>query len=427
MSLTGSRTFVGFGFGAIQAGLFLYEAFRSGNFGRLVVAEVVPSVVDAIRGDRGFYSLNIAHQEGLEFARIGPLEIYNPNLAEDLEHLIEAVAQADEIATGVPSIKYYVSTGPGSLHHILAEGLRRKAAREGPPAVVYTAENNNHAAEILAEQVFAEIPEQEWGYIQPYVRFLNTVIGKMSGVVTDMQEILDQHLQTVTIHEQRAFLVEAFNHILISQIDFPFVRGLNMFEEKANLLPFEEAKLYGHNATHALAAYMGAIRGVQHISDLREFPELMDFLYAAFTEESGRALIAKYQGFDPLFTLGGYDQYATDLLYRMTNPFLRDTVERVGRDPVRKLGWDDRLVGTMRLALHQGVYPWRFAVGAAAALTQLNPAVLEDETQIEMSLGDLWDFEAQDDEWDKVIALITEGRKRLLWWMASNFHEGLHA
>ena len=32
-------TFVGFGFGAIQAGLFLYEAYRSGNFGRLVVAE----------------------------------------------------------------------------------------------------------------------------------------------------------------------------------------------------------------------------------------------------------------------------------------------------------------------------------------------------------------------------------------------------
>ena len=27
MALTGHRTFVGFGFGAIQAGLFLYEAF----------------------------------------------------------------------------------------------------------------------------------------------------------------------------------------------------------------------------------------------------------------------------------------------------------------------------------------------------------------------------------------------------------------
>ena len=30
------RTFVGFGFGAIQAGLFLYEAQQSGAFTRLV-------------------------------------------------------------------------------------------------------------------------------------------------------------------------------------------------------------------------------------------------------------------------------------------------------------------------------------------------------------------------------------------------------
>ena len=45
MALTGTRTYVGFGFGAIQAGLFLYEAYRSGNFARLVVAEVLPDLV----------------------------------------------------------------------------------------------------------------------------------------------------------------------------------------------------------------------------------------------------------------------------------------------------------------------------------------------------------------------------------------------
>ena len=36
-------------------------------------------------------------------------------------------------------------------------------------------------------------------------------------------------------------------------------------------------------------------------------------------------------------------------------------------DPQRKLGWDDRLVGTMRLALRYGVEPQRYARGAAAA------------------------------------------------------------
>ena len=54
------RTYVGFGFGAIQSGLFLYEAFESGEFDRLVVAEVVPEVVTAIRANRGHYALNVA-------------------------------------------------------------------------------------------------------------------------------------------------------------------------------------------------------------------------------------------------------------------------------------------------------------------------------------------------------------------------------
>ncbi|MEZ4612253.1 MAG: hypothetical protein R2838_18735 [Caldilineaceae bacterium] len=31
--------------------------------------------------------------------------------------------------------------------------------------------------------------------------------------------------------------------------------------------------------------------------------------------------------------------YADDLIARMVNPFLRDGVARVARDPARKLGW----------------------------------------------------------------------------------------
>jgi hypothetical protein len=37
--------FVGFGLGPIQTGLFLYEAFRSGNFQTYTVAEVDDSLV----------------------------------------------------------------------------------------------------------------------------------------------------------------------------------------------------------------------------------------------------------------------------------------------------------------------------------------------------------------------------------------------
>ena len=109
------------------------------------------------------------------------------------------------------------------------------------------------------------------------------------------------------------------------------------------------------------------------MSDAAAFPELIRFARKAFLEESGIALIKKYRGIDPLFTEDGFRNYATDLLNRMLNPHLKDQVERVIRDPARKLAWNDRLIGTMRLALAQGIQPLCFAEAAAAASAYLDP------------------------------------------------------
>ncbi|HEY54047.1 MAG TPA: hypothetical protein G4N94_11375 [Caldilineae bacterium] len=412
------RTFVGFGFGAIQTGLFLYEAFRSGNFDRYVVAEVLPDVVASIRQAEGRFSINIAHADRIEAALVGPIEIENPLVEADRRRLIDAIAAAEEIATAIPSVRYYASDDPGSLHRILALGLREKARRGGPRAVVYAAENHNHAAELLEKAVFAEIPAGEQQAVREQVRFLNTVIGKMSGVKTDPAEIAALRLAPMTPDLPRAFLVEAFNRILISKIDFaprpgasPYRRGIEAFVEKEDLLPFEEAKLYGHNAVHALAAYLGAQQGVELIAELRQKPEMMAFLRAAFIEESGRALVRKYAGVDPLFTPEGFRAYADDLLVRMTNPFLGDTVERVGRDPGRKLGWNDRLVGTMRLVMRQGVEPKRFALGAAAALAVLDAASLRTTEHARTVLDSIWSPSSPDPKemelvWEKIQASL---------------------
>jgi mannitol-1-phosphate 5-dehydrogenase len=429
------RTFVGFGFGPIQAGLFLYEAFRSDSFGRLVVAEVVPDIVNAVQGAGGRFSVNIAHSDRLEIAEVGPLEIEDPGSESGRRRLVEAIAEAEEIATAVPSVQFYTSPSPGSIHRLLAQGLQRKAAAPGPQAIVYAAENHNHAAEILEARVLEEIPENERERVSTRVRFLNTVIGKMSRVVSGADEIRSQGLATITPSGHRAFLVEAFNRILISKIRFagagdapPFQRGIKVFEEKDDLLPFEEAKLYGHNATHALAAYVGAMRGVERIADLSKYPDVFAFLRAAFIEESGEALVRKHAGKDPLFTHEGYREYADDLLARMVNPFLDDRVERVGRDPQRKLGWDDRLVGTLRVALQQGIKPSRYAFGTAAALAVLDRNTLETSIPLATWLVPLWQMASPDkQEEEEVLDLIEEGRKRLQRWRASGFQnlEGL--
>lgn len=430
MGLSGTRTYVGFGFGAIQAGLLLYEAFRSGKFQRLVVAEVMPEVVAAIRQENGYFRVNIAQAEGVEQVTIGPIEIENPSQQDDRRRLIEAITAAHEIGTAVPSVGFYVSPGEGSLHRLLAEGLRRKAQAGGPRAVIYAAENHNHAAEILEARVFEDIPAREHDAARAQVRFLNTVIGKMSGVISSPDELQTAGVLSVTPDSPRAFLVEAFNRILISRIDFgegtPYQRGITLFEEKTNLLPFEEAKLYGHNATHALAAYIGSVLGIERIADLRHKPGVIDFLRAAFIEESGKALIRKYRGQDPLFTPEGYAAYADDLLERMTNPYLRDTVERVGRDPRRKLGWDDRLIGTIRLAQRQGIRPVRYALGAAAALTIMLGSQLTEAKDADVMLEALWRESSPDsDEQQRVTALIRDALRYLRDWSAAGFRPPL--
>lgn len=416
--MSAPRTFVGFGFGAIQTGLFLYEAFRSGNFARLVVAEVMPETVAAVRAAGGHYSVNIAHRDRVETVRVGPVEIYNPQVPEDRRKLVEAIASAEEIGTAVPSVKFYESPGAGSLHAVLADGLAAKAARGGPQAVIYTAENHNHAAEILERLVSNALPETVRADALGRVRFLNTVIGKMSGLVDGSSACL----APVTPGASRAFLVEAFNRILITRIDFgrPFARGIAVFEEKPDLLPFEEAKLFGHNATHALAAYLCPLVGAAKVAELRAVPGAMEFLRAAFLEESGAALARKNSSVDALFTPAGYRAYADDLLERMTNPFLADTAERVGRDVERKLGWGDRLVGTMRVAMAQGVSPRRYAIGAAAALAVLDRGLLASNRPVGNVTAGLWAESKPDPaESAAVLGLIEDGRAFLRAWQAA--------
>jgi mannitol-1-phosphate 5-dehydrogenase len=405
------KTFVGFGFGAIQAGLFLWEAQQSGNFKRLVVAMTNHEVIEALRRNQGTFLINVATPSGRVVRQVRGVEIYNASLPVDREALIETVAEADELATALPSVETYAQDG-ASTTDILTAGLRRKIQRGGPPCILYAAENHNHAAEILEEQVRQQLLPEEAAQLHSYFQPLNTVIGKMSRVIRDQREIVESELQPFVEGGSRAYLVEEFNRILISKVTFPeFQRGIEVFEQKPDLLPFEEAKLYGHNAAHALLGYLARQRSLRFVAETAEDAGLMSFVRDAFLEESGQALIARRGGVDPLFTPEGYRAYADDLLERMTNPWLSDTVERVTRDPRRKLGWNDRLVGTMRLALAQNVEPCRFAVGSAAAMEVLlgeEPGKTETEILQNVWAGD----RASEADQSRILNLMSAARSQ---------------
>ena len=409
------HTFVGFGFGPIQSGLFAKEAADSGRFDEIVVAEVDGALVDALRQNHDTYTVNVAHADRVEAVTIKGVKLLNLSVPEDVSRLRTALASATEIVTSLPSVAFY-EKGVASL---IAEEVRG-------PTIIYTAENNNHAAEILGRAVettpsrIRATPPQEGnnsppaegcpkgGVVSPPMRplqFLNTVIGKMSQVVTDPQEIARRNLSPIVPQFPRAFLVEAFNRILVSKITWPgFQPGITAFEEKDDLLPFEEAKLFGHNAIHAALGFIGKRLGVALLADLRDNANVMSIARQAFINEIGAALVKKYAHLnDPLFTQDGFTAYAEDLLERITNPFLADTVERAIRDPLRKLGANDRLFGAIRQCLAQGIMPHALAYAAAIAMDVVSR--LPEHHNI--SLASLWkDNPPPPEEAARVILLI---------------------
>ena len=100
----------------------------------------------------------------------------------------------------------------------------------------------------------------------------------------------------------------------------------------------------------------------------------------------------------------------------MTNPYLHDKIERVCRDPVRKLGYDDRIFGTMRSALAAGVVPHIMALGAAAAMRyagETNMKWIGQGRSTADLLRAVWQLEDPDEQADECVRLVEESEARL--------------
>ena len=88
-------------------------------------------------------------------------------------------------------------------------------------------------------------------------------------------------------------------------------------------------------------------------------------------------MLIKRYGFDK----EQHYQYIEKILKRFKNPYLKDEVKRVGREPLRKLGFNDRLIKPLRGTLEYGLENDNLVYGIAAALMYKNE---EDTQSVEM-------------------------------------------
>lgn len=373
-------TFLGVGLGPIQTGIFLSGAAR-GGFDRLVVADVDGELVQAVQNNSGSIQISIATEDTILTETITGIEIYNPTIPEDAAKLAEAAADADEVATALPSVNFF------KYLDWMTQGFSQQPKR---PRFIYAAENHNHAAEKL---------EQAVGRFSG-THYLNTVIGKMSCILP-AAECAHRNLPKLAPTADRGHLVEEYNNILIQSCEGIASRRIESLYDKSDLLPFEEAKLYGHNAVHFWLGVHANKNRLRFMHELADDIQLIKKARVAFVNEAGAALCKKWEGVDELFTASGFSAYADNLLTRMVNPFLTDRVDRVCRDMERKLGWDDRIIGAMRLVLHQDFKPSVLAEAAAIAARDF---LGNDSVMIRSGFQKIWG--RWDDECERLWELI---------------------
>lgn len=241
-----------------------------------------------------------------------------------------------------------------SLAPIIADGINRKAM-ERPQSYfnLIICENLLGSSEILRREIE--------GYLSSDGRvFFNNRTGLVESVVSRMVASLSDEMRKAS---PLLVTVEPYNVLPVEKKkfkgDIPPVKGLYPVED---LFPYEELKLFIHNLSHACLAYAGYLKGHTYIWEALRDPDVRGF-FDKVVIESREALIKKHR-----FAITEIDGYITDLINRFGNKLLNDTVFRVGRDPLRKIGYNDRIAGAIRLCLSQGIYPEKICFVMAACL-----------------------------------------------------------
>lgn len=127
----------------------------------------------------------------------------------------------------------------------------------------------------------------------------------------------------------------------------------------------ELRKLYTYNLIHALLGFWGQARGHVTLADCVRDPGIR--------RQAQQALEEATAGLRGEFGFGREDMEAWNAgVWRlMENPHLGDRVERLVRDPLRKLGRGERLTGPALLALKHGREPAALTRTIALALRSL--------------------------------------------------------
>jgi len=331
---------VSFGAGSVGRG-FLGNLYSDSGW-ETVFVDVDQPVIDAL-SERGEYELHIASIP----ERVVSVKNVRGVYASDVETVASEIRDADLISTAV---------GAGALPAVcstIARGLELRMQGGKAPINILVCENLANAADRFRSLLLQSIDPKSTSYVENEVGLVETVISRMVPVVTAEQRASD----VLYISAEEYAIIPINRDGLVGEI--PDIKGLIAVE---GFEGHKQRKLFTHNCAHSLFAYYGYQHGHKYIWQAIEDGKIHERVAEA-VDESGRALISMY-GFDP----EEQREHAADVIRRAANRSLGDTVARVGRDPIRKLGSTERFIAPARAALSCGIRPIGLARGIACAL-----------------------------------------------------------
>lgn len=272
---------------------------------------------------------------------------------KDEDAVIQEIKTADIMATAV---------GASILERIaplIAKGLMaRWDEKPECPLDILICENLMDADKLLLKKLKTLISEPYLSLMKRKLGLVETSIGRMVPPADPAAIDPKEHPLAVR--------VEAYDYLPVDRAAFKGT--IPQYEKIVPYEPFHyylERKLYIHNMAHVTTAYLGQRKGAVHIDEAANDIGIQKIVMGCMTESA----LMLFQKYDVDYI--ELQKHMDDLIWRFQNRYLKDTVERVVRDPIRKLQPSDRLVGAARACEEQGITPVYLAFAIALAVSAL--------------------------------------------------------
>jgi len=311
-------------------------------------------------------NLNTAHEYPIFITKDGEYERFDVKNVRavngrDADAVAKEIATADVMATavGVNVLKFIAAP--------VAAGIKLRSETSKAPLNIIICENMIDADIYLRSLIDANLDGDAASFFANQVGLIEASIGRMVPATPD--KIKAEYPLAVcvepycTLPVNKAAIVGEMPEIVNLQPSAPFEL-------------FIQRKLFMHNMSHAVTAYLGSIAGYTYIWEAAADPRIRYVALAALVE-SATALAAEHK-----IDVAPLIEHAFDLLGRFDNKLLGDTIERVGRDTQRKLSSGDRIVGITKLCRKHSL-PCEFITAGLAAGLMFAPE--SDESSKELA------------------------------------------